>query len=137
MLGKKTPTHSWSLKPGVIASRQTTSAPVLESHYQFFSINGSRPDQSQFLLDGGNDTNLAFNGPEYTPQVEEVQEYRTQTSNFSAAYGNSSGGVINIASKAGSNDFHGSLFEYARNDIFSANDFLLEHGRSTPRQAPL
>jgi len=112
------------LEPGVVATRQTTSAPVLESHYQFFSINGSRPDQSQFVLDGGNDTNLAFNGPEYTPGVEEVQEYRIQTSNFSAEYGNTAGGVINIATKSGTNNFHGSLFEYLRNDIFSANDFF-------------
>lgn len=122
------------LEPGVVATRATTSAPVLESHYQFFSINGSRPDQSQFLLDGGNDTNLAFNGPEYTPQVEEVQEYRTQTSNFSAQYGNSSGGVINIATKAGTNAFHGSVFEYARNDIFSANDYFSNlAGRARPK----
>jgi Carboxypeptidase regulatory-like domain len=112
------------LEPGVVATRQTTANPVLESHYQFFSINGSRPDQSQFLLDGGNDTNLAFNGPEYTPGVEEVQEYRIQTSNFSAEYGNSAGGVINISTKSGTNQFHGSLFEYIRNDIFSANNFF-------------
>jgi len=77
------------LEPGVVATRQTTANPVLETHYQFFSINGSRPNQSQFLLDGGDDTNLGFNGPEYTPGVEEVQEYRIQTSNFSAEYGNS------------------------------------------------
>lgn len=112
------------LEPGVVATRQTTANPVLESHYQFFSINGSRPNQSQFLLDGGNDSNLAFNGPEYTPGVEEVQEYRIQTSNFSAEYGNSAGGVINISTKSGTNQFHGSLFEYVRNNIFSANNFF-------------
>ncbi len=52
------------LVPGIRATRQTTVNPVLESHYQFFSINGSRPNQNQFMLDGGNDTNLTFNGPE-------------------------------------------------------------------------
>ena len=112
------------LEPGVVSTRQTTDNPVLESHYQFFSINGSRPDQSKFTLDGGNDTNLAFNGPEYTPQVEEVQEYRIETSNFGAETGNAAGGIINIATKAGTNEFHGSLFEYLRNDDFSANDFF-------------
>jgi hypothetical protein len=112
------------LEPGVVATRQTTANPVLETHYQFFSINGSRPNQSQFLLDGGNDTNLGFNGPEYTPGVEEVQEYRIQTSNFSAEYGNSAGGVINISTKSGTNQFHGSTFEYLRNNIFSANNFF-------------
>jgi hypothetical protein len=71
------------LEPGVVATRQTPANPVLESHYQFFSINGSRPDQSQFLLDGGNDTNLAFNGPEYTPGVEEVQESLLSKTAFS------------------------------------------------------
>jgi len=84
------------LVPGIRATRQTTVNPVLESHYQFFSINGSRPNQNQFMLDGGNNTNLTFNGPEYSPQVEEVQEFRIQTSNFSAEYANSGGGVINV-----------------------------------------
>lgn len=112
------------LEPGVVSTRQTTDNPVLESHYQFFSMNGSRPDQSKFTLDGGNDTNVAFNGPEYTPQVEEVQEYRTQTSSFGAETGNAAGGIVNIITKAGTNEFHGSLFEYLRNDDFSANDFF-------------
>jgi hypothetical protein len=113
-----------TLVPGVRATRATTVNPVLESHYQFFSINGSRPNQSQFILDGGNNTNLTFNGPEYSPQVEEVQEFKIQTSSFSAEYANSGGGVINVVSKSGTNNFHGSLFEYFRNDVLAANDFF-------------
>ncbi len=122
-----------TLVPGVRATRATTASPVLESHYQFFSINGSRPNQSQFMLDGGNNTNLTFNGPEYSPQVEEVQEFRIQTSNFSAEYANSGGGVINVASKGGTNQVHGSLFEYFRNDVLSANDFFSNRsGKARP-----
>jgi hypothetical protein len=122
-----------TLVPGVRATRQTTVNPVLESHYQFFSINGSRPNQSQFMLDGGNNTNLTFNGPEYSPQVEEVQEFRIQTSNFSAEYANSGGGVINVVSRGGTNQFHGSLFEYFRNDVLAANDFFSNaSGRARP-----
>jgi len=121
------------LVPGVRATRQTTVNPVLESHYQFFSINGSRPNQSQFMLDGGNNTNLTFNGPEYSPQVEEVQEFKIQTSSFSAEYANSGGGVINVVSKSGTNAFHGSLFEYFRNDALAANDFFSNSsGRARP-----
>lgn len=120
------------LAPGVRATRQTIVNPVLESHYQFFSINGSRPNQSQFMLDGGNNTNLTFNGPEYSPQVEEVQEFRIQTSNFSAEYGNSGGGVINVATKSGTNAFHGSLFDYLRNDKLAANNFFSNRS-GTPR----
>src|SRR5581483_1957018 len=122
-----------TLVPGVRATRQTTVNPVLESHYQFFSINGSRPNQSQFMLDGGNNTNLTFNGPEYSPQVEEVQEFKIQTSNFSAEYANSGGGVINVVSKSGTNTLHGSLFEYFRNDALAANDFFSNRsGRARP-----
>lgn len=122
-----------TLVPGVRATRQTLVNPVLESHYQFFSINGSRPNQSQFMLDGGNNTNLTFNGPEYSPQVEEVREFRIQTSNFSAEYANSGGGVINVVSKSGTNSLHGSLFEYFRNDVLAANDFFSNAaGRARP-----
>jgi carboxypeptidase family protein len=123
-----------TLVPGVRATRQTTVNPVLESHYQFFSINGSRPNQNQFMLDGGNNTNLTFNGPEYSPQVEEVQEFRIQTSSFSAEYANSGGGVINVVSKGGTNRFHGSLFEYFRHDKLTANDFFSNRsGRLRPQ----
>ena len=123
-----------TLVPGVRATRATVSNPVLESHYQFFSINGSRPNQSQFMLDGGNNTNLTFNGPEYSPQVEEVQEFKIQTSSFSAEFANSGGGVINVVSRGGTNQFHGSLFEYFRNDVLAANDFFSNaSGKARPR----
>ena len=72
-----------TLVPGVRATRQTTVNPVLESHYQFFSINGSRPNQSQFMLDGGNNTNLTFNGPGIQPaggRGAGVSEFKPATS---------------------------------------------------------
>jgi len=109
------------LVPGIRATRQTTVNPVLESHYQFFSINGSRPNQNQFMLDGGNNTNLTFNGPEYSPQVEEVQEFRIQTSNFSAEYANSGGGVINVVSKSGTSAMAQRLFRDFDTSVFSFN----------------
>ena len=112
------------LVPGVRATRATTGGPVLESHYQFFSVNGSRPGQNQFMLDGGNNTNVGFNSPEYSSQVEAVQEFKVQTSNYSAEYANAAGAVINIVTKNGTNQFHGSLFEYFRNDALAATDFF-------------
>ena len=121
------------LVPGVRATRATISQPVLESHYQFFSVNGSRPGQNQFMLDGGNNTNVGFNSPEYSPQVESIQEFKVQTSNFSAEYANAAGAVINIVTKGGTNQFHGSLFEYFRNDALAANDFFSNAaGRKKP-----
>ncbi len=121
------------LVPGVRATRATTGQPVLESHYQFFSVNGSRPNQNQFQLDGGNNTDLAFNSPEYSAQVEAVQEFRVQTNNFSAEYANAGGAVINIVTKSGTNEFHGGLFKFFRNDALAANDFFSNlSGRSKP-----
>ena len=121
------------LVPGVRATRATTGGPVLESHYQFFSVNGSRPGQNQFTLDGGNNTNVGFNSPEYSAQVEAVQEFKVQTSNYSAEYANAAGAVINIVTKSGTNQFHGSLFEYFRNDALAATDFFSNSaGRKKP-----
>ncbi len=121
------------LVPGVRATRATTGGPVLESHYQFFSVNGSRPGQNQFTLDGGNNTNVGFNSPEYSSQVEAVQEFKVQTSNYSAEYANAAGAVINIVTKGGTNQFHGSLFEYFRNDALAATDFFSNAaGRKKP-----
>ena len=112
------------LEPGVRVPRVTMSQPVLESHYQFFSINGSLPQQNQFFVDGANDNNVGYNGPEYTPQVESLEEYRVQTNNYSAEYGSAGGGVINAVTKGGTNTFHGSLFEYFRNNELQANNFF-------------
>ena len=95
---------------------------MLESRWQFFSINGSRPNQNQFLLDGGNNNDTGFNGPEYSSPVESIQELRVQTNNYSAEYGNAGGGVINTVTKSGTNSFHGSAFEYFRNDKFRAGN---------------
>ncbi len=121
------------LVPGVRATRATLTQPVLESHYQFFSVNGSRPGQNQFMLDGGNNTNVGFNSPEYSVQVEAVQEFKVQTSNFSAEYANAAGAVINLVTKGGTNELHGSLFEYFRNDALAATDFFSNAaGRKKP-----
>jgi hypothetical protein len=121
-----------SLVPGVVVPRGTSSQPVLESHYQFFSISGGRPGQNEFLLDGGNDNDVGYNGPEYTASVESVQEFRVQTNNFSAEYANFQGGVINIVTKSGTNQFHGDLFEYLRNNAFESAGFFV-NATSTPK----
>lgn len=121
------------LVPGVRVTRATTNQAVLESHYQFFSVNGSRPGQNQFMLDGGNNTNVGFNSPEFSPDVESVQEFKVQTSSYSAEYANAAGAVINIVTKSGTNKLHGSLYEFFRNDALGANDFFSNQaGRRKP-----
>lgn len=119
------------LVPGVRASRGYGQVALSMFSDQFISVNGSRPNQSTYLLDGGANSNSAFNGPAFFLSIDSVQEYKVQTNNFSAEYAGSAGGVINLVTKTGTNQFHGSLFEFFRHDKLTANDFFLNRsGRS-------
>ena len=91
---------------------------------QAVSINGARPNMNVFLLDGGLNTEPAFNGPGYFPSVDLVQEYKVQTNNFSAEFSNAAGGVVNVVTKSDTNRFHGSAYEFYRSDTLTANDFF-------------
>jgi len=113
-----------ALVPGVNAPQGFTQLSVGMYSEQFVSINGSRNNQSSFQLDGGDNSNSAFNGPTFYPSIDDVQEYKVQVNNFSAEFGNSSGGVVNVITKSGTKDFHGSAFEFARNNIFDANNYF-------------
>lgn len=120
-----------TLVPGVRASRGFSEVAYGMYNDQFVSINGSRPNQNSFLLDGGANSNPAFNGPAMFPSLDSVEEYKVQTNNYSAEFSNSAGGVINLVTKSGTNRFHGSLFDFLRNDKLAANDFFINRaGRS-------
>ena len=92
-----------TLVPGVLAGPGFSSLPYDEYSDQFVSINGSRPNQSLFLIDGGINSEPAFNGPGYSPSIDMVQQYKVQTNNFSAEFSNTAGGIINVITKSGSN----------------------------------
>jgi hypothetical protein len=113
-----------SLVPGVLAGSGFSSTAIDEYADQFVSINGSRPNQSLFLLDGGINSEPAFNGPGYFPSIDMVDQYKVQTNNFSAEFSNTAGGIINVITKSGSNTLHGSAYEFFRSDALSANDFF-------------
>ncbi len=89
-----------------------------------FNIAGARADSVTFLLDGGVDNNLLSNGVVYTPNPDAVQEFRILTSNYTAEYGRNAGGVVSLVTKSGTNELHGSVFEYNRNDTFAANSYF-------------
>lgn len=98
-----------------------------------FSIAGSRNDSITFLLDGGVNNNLLNNGVVFNPNPDTVAEFRILTSNYTAEYGRNGGGIISVVTKSGSNDFHGSVFDYVRNDRFNANSFF-NNRSGTPRE---
>ncbi|HXG93774.1 MAG TPA: TonB-dependent receptor [Blastocatellia bacterium] len=88
-----------------------------------FAINGQRSASTNILLDGGENVDAFSSTPGQTIPLDGVQEFRVITSNFSAEYGRASGGIVNVATKAGSNDFHGTLFEFNRVSALASNDF--------------
>jgi Carboxypeptidase regulatory-like domain/TonB-dependent Receptor Plug Domain len=99
-----------------------------------FSINGGLSNSNEVLVDGAPVTMAELNDVVYIPPVDATQEFRIQTDNYSAEFGRSSGGVVNISIKNGSNDFHGNLYEFLRNRSLDANDYFL-NGAGQPRPA--
>lgn len=89
-----------------------------------FSIAGMRTDSMTFLLDGGLNTNLLNNGLVLNPNPEAIEEFRVLTSNYNAEYGRNAGGIVSVVTRAGSNEFHGALYDFVRNSYFNANSFF-------------
>ncbi len=87
-------------------------------------VNGIREDFNGFLINGVSNKGLS-GGEESTPINDTVEEFQQLGLNMSAQYGNSAGSTINLVTKSGTNNLHGSLFEYLRNDDVDANDFFL------------
>ena len=98
------------------------------------SVNGARPSDSNFLLDGLENNNYLITGPLISVAPEAIEEYRLSTNNFSAEYGRTSGFLANAITRTGSNDFHGIAYFYLMNDFFNANGFQ-ENLAGFPRAA--
>src|SRR5947209_12538092 len=104
-----------------------------------FSANGFRPAQNNYMLDGidnNSDTVDFLNGTNYVvlPPVDAVQEFKVQTSDFSAEFGRSGAAVLNATIKSGTNNFHGSVWEFFRNDKLDARDFFERGQKGELRQ---
>ena len=69
----------------------------------------------------------------YTPSVDALQEVQVMTGNGSSEFGNSAGAVVNMTLKSGTNDFHGTLFEFFRNDNLDANTFFANQNTALPK----
>lgn len=94
-----------------------------------FSSNGNQELQNNFVLDGIDNNSGSENLQEFSVQVvqpppDALQEFRVQTRTYSSEFGTSAGAVVNATIKSGTNQFHGNLWEYLRNDNLDANDFF-------------
>src|ERR1700730_16257595 len=100
-----------------------------------FSAFGNRGMQNVYLLDGGlNESYIRgidnHQRDALRPSLEAIQEFKVQTSNYSAEYGSSAGGVVSVVTKSGTNEIHGSVFEFLRNSSIAAKDFFAPPGRN-------
>jgi outer membrane receptor protein involved in Fe transport len=114
------------MAPGVQAAEQGSKGSP-------YVVNGARADASNVMIDGFNDQNPRDAGAQARPPLEGLQEFKVQTSGYSAEYGRLAGGVVTMALKSGGNNLHGAVFEFVRNDIFDARNFF-DAGKSKLRR---
>jgi hypothetical protein len=88
------------------------------------SISGQREDANGFLVNGGDVKELMNGGTMIVPDLDSISEFRILTNNFDAEYGNYSGGIVNVVTKSGTNQLHGSGFEFLRNTALDAKNFF-------------
>jgi len=113
-----------TLTPGVLSSAFTDTAVGFQQ--QVTMINGGVDGGAgsvAYYLDGGLNMTGIRNTGNALPSPDAVQEFRVETNNYSAEYGRSNGGIVNVITKSGTNDFHGSLFEFVRNNHLNANNW--------------
>ena len=106
------------LQPGVTESNDDNNG---AGNY---SIAGGRSDSVTFLLDGGLNNDLIDNSNLLDPNPDAIAEFRLLTSNYTAEFGRNGGGIISEVIKSGSNQIHGSVFDFFRNRVLDANDFF-------------
>src|SRR6185312_11369040 len=116
------------LTPGVVEGATGTSGDAANN----FISNGGRNATADMLLDGVTVTNFEQNSgiqvPTYTPSVDAVEEFTVQQTNFSAEYGFSGGTIVNMVTRSGTNQFHGSAYEFFRNQKLDANNWFNNQG---------
>ena len=115
------------LQPGAVQAR-SDNGDVLTGKGAKISVHGARTNQNAYLLDGTDIMDAlgrtASSAQGLVSGIESVQEFTVLTNTFSAEHGRASGGVFNIATRSGTNQYHGSLFEYHRNDALDARNFF-------------
>ena len=117
-----------TLTPGILSTPATggqfRDISVNTTFDSNFSINGGRAGNNEVLIDGVPSTAGYFGQITTIPLVEATQEFKVQSSDLPAQYGRFAGGVVNVITKSGGNQLHGSVFEFLRNDKLDANDFF-------------
>ena len=109
------------LMPGAV---NVTTAVTGSNDSNQMSVNGNNIRSNNFYIDGGQNTSQWRNGGNMSPNPDAIAEFHLITSNFDAEYGRQSGSVLNVVTRSGSNSYHGTIFEFLRNDSVNARNFF-------------
>ena len=101
-----------------------------------FNANGQRGQNNNFMVDGIDNNESWINSTILQPSVEATREFKVYTANAPAEFGRSSGGIVNVQTRSGSNEYHGSAYEYLRNAAFDARNFFQRKTALDPRRLP-
>ncbi|MEO8128105.1 MAG: carboxypeptidase regulatory-like domain-containing protein [Bryobacteraceae bacterium] len=112
------------LIPGVTPGQRHSNDSVNFSNPYQIAANGQRQFNTELTLDGVSVNSALLNQSNFRPSIDALEEFRVQTGNYSAEYGMQSGAQVNLVLKAGTNAFHGAVFEFLRNDKLDARDFF-------------
>ena len=114
------------LIPGSVTPPQNgfLTAPLRGQGSFAFNTAGAREDTVNFMINGVNLNDMVQNQITFQPSINTVQEFKVDNSTFSAEYGRNSGAIVNIATRSGTNEYHGELFEFLRNEALDARNFF-------------
>jgi len=94
---------------------------------QAYAVNGLRPESNQFLIDGVENFDMVYGGYVLEPPIDAIGEFRILTNTASAEFGHSAGSTTNIATRGGSNQLHGDVYDFLRNDALDARNFFSQN----------
>jgi hypothetical protein len=123
------------LSSGIVAAGRASATQRQANYGPAFSAGGQRDNTSTVIVDGIEISGMELNNYPYAiPSLDSVGEFRVLTSGASAEFGGNSGAFVNVVSRRGTNDLHGSLFEFLRNDKLDSRNFFDVTGRSAPNK---
>ncbi|HET9790095.1 MAG TPA: carboxypeptidase regulatory-like domain-containing protein [Candidatus Angelobacter sp.] len=122
------------LTPGVTTGRISLQSTFTDPSVTRISFGGQRDLSNSVTVDGADTINTITGSQRATPSQEAVSEFRVVNNSFGAEYGRALGGIVNIVTKSGTNDLHGSLYEYFENNAISSKSILTLPGFDTLRQ---
>ncbi|MBK5291029.1 MAG: TonB-dependent receptor [Acidobacteriia bacterium] len=124
-LNGRNPTQLMQLIVGVVKdTRADVTSGTTYPGTNPVSVNGNRSNSTNYVLDGAQNNDHYSNAANPMPNPDALQEFSVQTNNFSAEFGRQSGGLVNAVTKSGTNEIHGSAFEFVRNKAMNARNFF-------------